>query len=156
MENKSTSPDRSKMLRRELKDDNSRLHELSAEIERLISDARIAANHWSELQELLTAFRDQLSLHFALEESEGYLDLSNSGNPEFVCSAEYLKLQHVELFEDINAVAEAACDTPNDNLRRIEAVLGRYRRFRWSFEAHEESEWNLMQSAYDDDIGVGD
>lgn len=156
MVSKFSSKARSIRLRRELREDNSRLHELGSAIDELTCDSRIAANHWNELQDLFNDLRDQLSLHFALEEAEGYLNISSDGNPELICSAEYLKLQHVELFEDMRIVAEAACDVPSDHTRRIEAVLGRYRQFRWAFEAHEEAEWNLMQRACDEDLGVGD
>jgi hypothetical protein len=151
----SSSKARSTQLRRDLKRDNSRLHELSAAIEELTRDPRIAINHWVELQSQFDDLRDQLSLHFALEEAEGYLNLSSDVNPEHVCSAEYLKLQHVELFEEMVAIANAACEIASEDHVRVDAVLARYRRFKLAFDAHEAAERNLLQRAYDD-IGVGD
>ncbi len=147
---------RSSDLRRELREDSSTLHQLTAAIDQLLSHSRIAANHWSDLQVLFSDLCDQLSLHFALEEAEGYLSISADANPECICTAEYLKHQHAELFEEVRCVAEAARDITNENERRVEAIIARYRRFRLALEAHEEAEWNLIQRACDDDLGVGD
>ncbi len=147
---------RSKRLRSELKVDNSHLHELTVAIDELLRHPKIAGNHWTELQSLFSDLRDQLSLHFALEEAEGYLNIAADANPECICTAEYLRLQHAELFEDMRVITEAAFDAAPDNTRRINAVIGRFRRFRWAWEAHEDAEWSLIQRAMDEDLGVGD
>ncbi len=156
MASSSESKVRITRLSRELREDSSHLHQLTRAIDALLAHPRIASNHWSELQVLFSELRDQLSLHFSLEEAEEYLNISCDANPECICTAEYLKLQHAELFENIRGVADAALDIPSDNERRMNAIVARYRRFRRSLDAHEEAEWNLVQRAFDEDLGVGD
>jgi hypothetical protein len=150
------SKNRDPKLRSELREDQHHLHELTLAIDELLSHPRIAENHWNDVQSLWGELRDQLSLHFALEEAEGYLNISRSANPECVCTAEYLKLQHAELFGEICAVAEAACDVESNHQRRVAATIARYRRFRSALDAHEEAEWNLIEEAWGKDLGVGD
>jgi hypothetical protein len=147
---------KSRQLYRDLKRDNALLHGIIESLQPLVSDRRITVNHWPEVKEKLGELRDQLAIHFSLEESDGYLNLRSGVKAEFICTVEYLRSQHVELFEEIRKIADAAYDTPVEQLPRVDAVIKRYQRFLTSLSLHEEAEWTLVQQLADDDLGVGD
>lgn len=147
---------RTHRLRLELEEDSHHLRELKLAIDEVLAHPRITANHWGELQELLNDLRDQLSLHFALEEADGYLDCAVESHPERASDADHLRHQHEELFEEIRTIADSAMELSTEKQRKMEALVERFRRFRSSLEAHEEAEWDLIQQVMDEDLGVGD
>ena len=57
---------------KDIKDDNRDLKEILDKITPLASHPETAVNHWLELTELFANLRDQLALHFSLEEAYGY------------------------------------------------------------------------------------
>ncbi|SMP41154.1 Hemerythrin HHE cation binding domain-containing protein [Neorhodopirellula lusitana] len=151
---------------KDIKDDNRDLKILIDRLRLLTNPREAAANHWAELIELFADLRDQLALHFGLEEAYGYLDLSIESDAHLSVCAETLRSEHAVLFEDARHLAEAAADactgdppiegvTPEVTTAQ-EKVLVRLDGFMHRFNEHEEAELKLILDALDEDIGVGD
>ncbi|TWU20515.1 hypothetical protein Pla52o_43930 [Novipirellula galeiformis] len=141
---------------KDIKDDNHHLKVLIDKIGPMVSHPKIAANHWTELVELFAELRDQLALHFSLEEAFGYFDEAIDTSPELSTNAEALRSQHTSLFEAIRHLTESASELTTEHEDRISRVIVRYDTFLRAFATHEEAELKLILEAFDDDIGVGD
>ncbi len=149
----------------EIKQDN---HDLKRIVDRLAvttGSAAIAANHWDELTRLWSELRDQLAMHFGLEEAYGYFDLIVDADRPLMAAAEELKSQHAELFEQVRHLVDATARTSKGDpavegsvpevTTAQEKLLRRYRRWLQDFKSHEEAELELILTAIDEDLGVG-
>lgn len=141
---------------KDIKDDNRQLKALLEQVAPLASHVQAALNHWPELVKLLGELRDQLALHFSLEEAYGYFEEALGAEPQLSAAAEMLRCQHSTLFSTIRDLADAAADLPVDREAEIATLLNTYNKFRSSLETHEEAELRLILQALDDDLGVGD
>ena len=141
---------------KDIKDDNRHLKELVDRIDPFVSRTEIAANHWPELIRCFASLRDQLALHFSLEEAYGYFDEAIDACPELSIQAESLRNEHTKLFESIRIIADAAGEVSGEQNEKLEKLLVRYQTFLTMFQKHEELELKLILEAMDDDIGVCD
>ncbi len=82
---------------KEIKDDNLQLKVLLDQITSLTGHCQTSINHWPELIQLFDDLRDQLALHFALEEAYGYFDDAIGTEPQLSAIAEGLRTQHGDL-----------------------------------------------------------
>jgi hypothetical protein len=141
---------------KDIKDDNRELKVLLDRIAPLAEHPQVAINHWRELVELLAGLRDQLALHFTLEEAYGYFDDAVISAPQLSVSAECLRGQHPKLFERIRQLSEKCQEISIDSSEKVARFLEEFDHFRLEFERHEEEELRLILDALDDDLGVGD
>jgi iron-sulfur cluster repair protein YtfE (RIC family) len=142
---------------KDIKDDNRVLKQLMERIIPLVEHPQVATNHWQELVGLLADLRDQLAMHFALEEAYGYFDDAVVTAPQLSLAAECLKDQHPRLFERIRHLADrAGAVRPDDGSEPVRKVLADFTHFRAEFEKHEEEEFRLIFDALENDLGVGD
>ncbi|CAN0480488.1 unnamed protein product, partial [Hapterophycus canaliculatus] len=103
-----------------------------------------------ELIQLFADLRDQLALHFGLEEAYGYFDLAIDSDAELSICANTLRSQHAGLFEEARHLAEAAADacTGDEPIEGVtpevttaqEKILRRFEVFLHQFNDHEEAE----------------
>ncbi|QDT01893.1 hypothetical protein K227x_02620 [Rubripirellula lacrimiformis] len=141
---------------RDIKDDNRELKALIDRIKPITELPQVAANHWIEIRSLLADLRDQLALHFSLEEAFGYFEEAIETAPQLSMTAVQLRGDHPRLFEEIRAIADKAQEIEADQIEKVTTFLSRLHRFQRSFETHEEAEIKLIVEAMDDDIGGGD
>ncbi|TWU18478.1 hemerythrin domain-containing protein [Allorhodopirellula heiligendammensis] len=151
---------------KDIKDDNRDLKILIDRMRLLTQSREAAANHWPELLTLFSDLRDQLALHFGLEEAYGYFDEAIGTEAELSITADTLRSQHAVLFEEARHLAEAAADahtgdtpiegTTPEVTTAQERILHRFDEFLVQFHDHEEAELKLILDALDEDIGVGD
>ena len=106
--------------------------------------------------QLLDGLRDQLALHFALEEAYGYFDDALGTEPQVSAVAECLRGEHGGIFEAIRHIADRAKEISGDKEEEVTRLLNRFAAFRQSFQNHEEAELELILDTLDDGIGVGD
>ena len=141
---------------KEIKEDNLHLKSMWDKIGRLSGHSETAINHWPELITLLAELRDQLAIHFALEEAYGYFDDAVDIAPQLSIQAETLRGEHRDLFQKIcelaDQIAEVSPDREEQSSRFIKCLV----RFKHAFETHEEAELKLILESLDDDLGVGD
>lgn len=151
---------------KDIKDDNRDLKILVDRMRVVTNPREAAANHWPELIQLFSDLRDQLALHFGLEEAYGYFDLAIESDAQLSLSADALRSQHAVLFEEVRHLAEAAADacTGDEPIEGVtpeittaqEKILVRFDSFLHQFNDHEEAELKLILDALDDDLGGGD
>lgn len=140
----------------EIKDDNRQLKTLWDQLLPMVSHHETAKNHWPELLAGFAELRDQLALHFALEEAYGYFDDAVDIAPHLSATAELLKGQHTNLFSQIRDLADMIQELNPETAAPIKKMIRRFERFQTDFENHEESELKLILQSFDDDLGVGD
>lgn len=151
---------------KDIKDDNRDLKILFDRIDVLMRTEQAAAHHWPELLQLWADLRDQLALHFGLEEAYGYFDLVDDAHASLNSVALSLKSQHTGLFEAMRHLVEtaekASVGEPSvegaipEVTTAQEKVMHRFEAFLNEFKAHEESELKLILDALDEDIGTVD
>jgi hypothetical protein len=107
---------------------------------------------------LLTELRDQLALHFALEEAYGYFDDPVEVCPNFALNAERLRSEHRRLYAHLSAIvdrAEAYVDHGQHSLLAT-SIPGQFILFDEALQNHERRENELLQLMLQDEIGTGD
>ena len=125
---------------------------------RRLSDTPVASSSYlRQLTSLLADLRDQLALHFSLEEAYGYFDDPVDVAPHVSQRAETLRNQHQELYLCVCDLVDC-CEQAHDGRQfaRATSLAERYRDFHERLVVHEEAESELIQEAYADDLGVGD
>ena len=103
----------------------------------------------------LALLRDQIALHFALEEAYGYFDDPAHVAPRLCENAEALRQQHQVLYVEISEIADDVEFLPNKG-RVSRRIVTRFQDFHRRLMLHEQAEEELILSMYADDIGVGD
>lgn len=141
---------------KDIKDDNRELKRLFESIDELTFHHQMSINHWGELVGMIDQLTDQVAMHFSLEEAYGYFDNAIEVAVELSQRAGELRHQHVLLYEELVALDDSVAQTSIDRIDDVKSCLERYKRFHRRFRVHEEAELELILSAIDDDIGVGD
>lgn len=140
------------------------IKEVNHELWQLLADLRhrcqrpIAPGTCRHLVDKLCELRDQLALHFALEEAYGYFEDPVDVAPQLCRQAEALRSEHSQLYSQLSAVVDRAERMFYDDRHAALAVwLGpEFLDFDARLRSHEERENDLIFEAYDGDIGVGD
>ncbi len=141
---------------KDIKDDNRELKSLLDRIYPLTEHPQIAVNHWPEMVLLMGELRDQLALHFSLEEAFGYFEQAIETAPQLSLMAEQLRGEHATIFERCRELADQIHEVDSDRAEKVAGFLVHFHRFRHSFEHHEEAEVKLIVESLNDDIGAGD
>ena len=142
----------------EIKEDNRELRRLLGEASGFASqsfDDRRSLKQWAKV---LGGLRDQLALHFSLEEAYGYFDDAVNVAPRLSTRADALRGEHELLFKDICALVEQAEQLLYRESAAVAAgqMVQKFLAFRHRFQDHETREDELILQSLDDDIGVGD
>jgi len=142
----------------EIKEDNEQLRGLLAEANAMLAASPPSHVRTRRLASLLAELRDQLAMHFSLEEAYGYFEDPVSVAPHLSEQAESLREQHGELYKDICQLAETAenLSDRNGKSRGLQQVACRFLEFYGRLQDHEATENDLIVQAYNVDIGVGD
>lgn len=142
----------------EIKDDHHELRQLLHHTCAMLERSGPAEIEYPRLVEMLGKLRDQLALHFSLEEAYGYFDDALTVAPHLSRRAERLREEHSGLFAEACRLAESAEQVARKG--KPDAALARlggdYHRFSARFHDHESQECDLILEAFNDDIGTGD
>lgn len=104
---------------------------------------------------LLQNLREQLVAHFIDEEEDGYLGSALDVAPRFASQAEKLQQQHQQFLDQLDTLVARlkAADQPvncwDETQSEFDSLIRDLRK-------HESAENSIMQSAFGDDLGVGD
>ena len=125
---------------KEIKDDNRQLKGLWDKLVPMFSHHQTAKNHWTELVAGLSELRDQLAIHFSLEEAYGYFAEAVDIAPHLSLVAESLRSDRSKLFAEIRDLADriAACKVAR--VEHIEKVIFQFNQFRKQCQRLEEAE----------------
>ena len=140
----------------EIKEDNHRLRELLCDISNRLTRPQPTCSR--ELVQQLQALRDQLAMHFALENAYGYFDDVIEVAPHLCEKAQKLRSEHDTLYDEFCQLVEGAerriYDEPHPSSLTQLAVL--FFNFQSAFHSHEAHENELILSAFDDDVSGGE
>jgi hypothetical protein len=140
------------------------IKEVNQELWILLRDLRhrcqrpIAPGHCRLLIDKLCQLRDQLALHFSLEEAYGYFDDPLDVAPQLGLQAERLRAEHKDLYLDLCDLVDRAERMFYDEQHAALALwIGpEFLELDQRLRDHEDRENELITEAYDGDIGVGD
>ncbi len=142
---------------REIKEDNLRLRELLEVVQQCVHLAndrqRVRA-----LAETLSELRDQLALHFSLEEAYGYFEDAVEVAPNLSERASELRSEHGSLFLEVCRLVETAEQLLYGEINGVAApaLAQQFDRFWQTLRQHEKREGDLIMEAFESDMGVGD
>ena len=141
----------------EIKEVNQELWMLQADLRHRFLRP-VAPGHSRFLLDKLCLLRDQLALHFSLEEAYGYFDDPVDVAPQLSRAADRLRAEHKGLYLDLCDLVERSERMFYDEQHAALALwLGpQFLEFDERLRSHEERENELIVDAYDADIGVGD
>ena len=142
----------------EIKEVNEDLWKLLDEVKQLCGDPRYVQLQGRQVVDSLAELRDQLAMHFALEEAYGYFDDPVRVAPRLSVEANTLRDEHRVLYALVRDLADEVDELyRTGRLSRSGTRLAeRFREFYDPFQQHENRENELILDAYDSDIGVGD
>lgn len=142
----------------EIKEDHHELRQLFHHTTGMLGRPRWMPRELDRLVDMFCKLRDQLAMHFSLEEAYGYFEDALSAAPHLSRRADRLRSQHYELYEELCGLTERA-----EQLLYHEAPTSRrgeladdFRRFYERFQQHELHENDLILEALQKDIGAGD
>lgn len=110
---------------------------------------------FGELAMRVEGLRDLLAEHFAEEEKDGYLASALAIAPQYTRQAQELQAQHGHVLERLNDYinrlneSEPPFKSWQQACEEFEMVVADLRQ-------HERSENEIVQSAFDNDVGTGD
>lgn len=142
----------------EIKEDHHELRQLLHHTTAMLERSLIMRVEHVRLAELFNKLRDQLAMHFSLEEAYGYFNDAILEAPRLSRRAEILKSEHGELYSDLTRLADDAEqlryeDRPTQLLARL---ADEFSRFYTQFQEHEARECDMIQEAINDELGAGD
>jgi hypothetical protein len=154
----------------EIKDDNRQLRSLLATLRDLTRLPLVARNHREQVVEMIQELRDQLALHFTLEEAYGYFEDAVDASPRIAERAAELRSQHLALFTAIQRIAESArvweirfrhihagCQIAERRMlpatQTFQRIVEQFQRFIDQLLRHEREENALILDALTTDIG---
>lgn len=142
----------------EIKEVNQEMWESFSDLERMCARPMSLKDHCFEFVGRLGDLRDQLALHFALEEAYGYFEGPEDVAPDIAERAGKLRGQHRTLYQEFDALTEQAEELLyHRHLAALTAVLPvSFDNFAERLREHEAAESDLLQEAWSQDFGVGD
>ncbi|REK11431.1 MAG: hypothetical protein DWQ37_14195 [Planctomycetota bacterium] len=142
----------------EIKEDHHELRQLMHHTSAMLDRSGPEEIEYKRLVEMFSKLRDQLAMHFSLEEAYGYYEDAISIAPHLCRRAERLQGQHFELFGELCRLAEMSEQLLYHEQPKtlLGGLAGDYRRFQVRFREHESQERDLILEAMNDDIGTGD
>jgi hypothetical protein len=142
----------------EIKEDNRELRAILASSQQCLASS-YSIHQVRDAFMLLSRLRDQLAMHFSLEEAFGYMDDALNCAPRLSEKAVALKDEHSQMFVDLCQIVDAAEEIVFvfvDQEDFVRVVAGPFEAFYRRLQLHEQAEQQLILAALDDDIGVGD
>jgi hypothetical protein len=142
----------------EIKEDHHELRQLLHHVAAMLDRPGWMHVEYDRLVELITKLRDQLALHFSLEEAYGYCEDALNEAPHLSRRSEQLRAQHETLFANLCRLVEGAeqllyHETAAAALVRL---AEEFRGFSSRLHEHEANECDLILEAFNNDIGAGD
>jgi hypothetical protein len=142
----------------EIKEDHHELRQLMHHAAAMLNRPGWMRVEYDRLFDLFEKLRDQLAMHFALEEAFGYFEDSIREAPRLSRRAEQLRSEHVPLFADLCELTERAEQLLyHETAAEALAMLAcDFSRFLARFHEHELRECDLILEALNEELGVGD
>jgi hypothetical protein len=141
----------------EIKEDSLDFRQLLDRTHRLLCTSPLHVTR-RQLVELLGELRDQLALHFALEEAYGYFEDAVEVAPELCHRAESLRAEHAQFFRDLCELEDQAERWlyHEASARVLRHIAVGFHAFHERLLEHEAHENDLILEALAEEIGEFD
>ncbi len=158
VENRTTTVTVNAAFLQEIKEVNEDLWKLLEKVKLLCANPPRAQDQGRQVVEMLAELRDQLAMHFALEEAYGYFDDPIRVAPQLSVAACALRDEHQVLYAMVRDLADDVDELyrAGDLPKSPSGVAERFQDYYEHLQLHENRENELILDAYDLDIGVGD
>ncbi|MBC8351634.1 MAG: hemerythrin domain-containing protein [Planctomycetes bacterium] len=142
----------------EIKEVNQDLWRLLADVRRMCDSPATIDSAPRRFLGLVEALRDDLALHFALEEAYGYFEDPIDVAPRLCRQANALRAEHHELYLMIVDLSDASelLTQPGFLIGAVLKAVSQFQLFDQRLKRHESLENELIMQEYGEDIGVGD
>jgi hypothetical protein len=142
----------------EIKEDNEELWSLLERLQVVVLSEWPPRVSRRQLHDVLARLRDQLALHFALEEAYGYFEDAIEVAPRLSIKADRLRGQHADFYVEICDIADHAERLLHREVpaRSFTHVVARFDDFCEALRRHEAAENQLIQQAFNEDLGGWD
>ena len=142
----------------EIKEDHHELRQLMHHTEATLSRPDWMKVEYDRLVEMLGKLRDQLAMHFSLEEAFGCFEDALSVAPHLARRSEQLRAQHFALFSELCRLEDQAEQLLYHEApaTAVQKLAHDYRDFSARFRVHEAAESELVLEAVNADIGGED
>jgi hypothetical protein len=142
----------------EIKEVNDELWSLLARIRHACSRPVALSGNCHYFVNMLLELRDQLALHFALEEAYGYFDDPVDVSPHTCYEADRLRNEHRRLYSHLSDLVERAEMILEEGQHALltTSVPGQFILFDEALQNHEHRENELLMTMLEDEIGIGD
>ncbi len=142
----------------EIKEDHHELRQLMHHAAAMLHRPAWMRIEYVQLFNQFEKLRDQLAMHFALEEAYGYFEDSIREAPHLSRRAEQLRSEHVPLYSDLCRLTDSAEQLlHHETASKALASLARdFARFSARFHEHELRECDLILEALNEELGTGD
>lgn len=142
----------------EIKEDSREFRQLLCQSVEVLSDDQPQRVDARGLLDLLCKLRDQLALHFTLEEAYGYFEDALDAAPQLSEQAEALRNEHQSLFAQLIHIVDLADQLckGDENVGLRMKIARLFHAFRADLQLHESRENDLIWAAFNDDVGCGD
>ena len=142
---------------REIKEGNQELWRSLADLRHHCS-CPITTGMCRHMVNWLSEFRDQLALHFALEEAYGYFDEPLQVMPHLAEKADRLRSEHQELYTELSDIVDQAerMFYAGQTAALVHSFGPHFLDFDARLRDHEEREDELIWDAFNRDIGGGE
>ena len=134
------------------------LHRRLDRVHRMCSRPRMVECRPRALSRMLARLRDDLAMHFSLEEFLGYFDEPVEVAPWMSERANALRREHSDLYAEISRISELADSfVSQERLSLVtKKIPARFNSFFSRLKSHESREVDLIMESLNRDIGVGD
>lgn len=142
----------------EIKEVNDELWSLLSKVRHACSRPIALSGNCRYFVNMLLELRDQLALHFALEEAYGYFEDPVDVSPHMAREAERLRDEHRRLYSHLSDIVERAETMLDEGHQAVLAtsIPGQFILFDAALQNHEQRENALLMAMMDEDIGGGD
>jgi hypothetical protein len=142
----------------EIKEDHHELRQLMHHANAMLHRPAWMRIEYNRLFDLFEKLRDQLAMHFALEEAYGYFEDSIHEAPRLSRRAEQLRSEHVPLFSDLCQLTDRAEQLLYHEAaaRALDSLARDFGRFSTRFHEHELHECDLILESLNEELGAGD
>jgi len=143
---------------REIKEDNQELWSLLERLQITLLAEWPPRVSRRQLHDALARLRDQLAMHFALEEAYGYFEDAVEVAPRFSSQADHLRGQHDDFYVEVCDIVDRAEQLLHHEVptRSLNHVVARFDDFCDALRKHESAENQLIQQAFTEDFGGWD
>ena len=130
------------------------LREALSRLEKLTTDNPIPPENIVRVKRILPYFRDRLASHFQIAEKHGFFEDILELRPDMDATINNIFETHHKMIDEIGAICAYADKVGVESAFNANELRRRFRDFDLEFQQLEQRKVDLIQEAYNTDLGV--